>query len=111
MAALLCAIFCLSGASALLFENLWFQRAGLALGNSVWASSLVLAAFMGGLAIGNGLASRFGDGIRRPARLPRAAYAILAATFASGGVLLALEVVWFRFLVLFTLPGLSLIHI
>ena len=80
MAALLCAIFCLSGASALLFENLWFQRAGLALGNSVWASSLVLAAFMGGLAIGNGLASRFGDGIRRPARLYAALELVIGAT-------------------------------
>ena len=52
---LLCAIFALSGASSLAFETLWFHQAGLALGNSVWASSLVLAGFMGGLGRGQRL--------------------------------------------------------
>ena len=66
MNAALCSVFFLSGVSGLLFETLWFQRAGLALGNTVWASSLVLAAFMGGLAIGNGVAGRIGHRIRRP---------------------------------------------
>ena len=47
---LLCAAFFASGASGLVFETLWFHEAGLALGNSVWASSLVLSGFMGGLA-------------------------------------------------------------
>src|SRR5687767_7906508 len=46
-------IFFLSGAAALLFETLWFRLAGLVFGNSVWAASLVLASFMGGLALGN----------------------------------------------------------
>ena len=53
LAAPLCLIFLVSGASALIFETLWFYQAGIALGNSVWASSLVLAGFMGGLALGN----------------------------------------------------------
>jgi spermidine synthase len=61
-------VFFLSGATALIFESLWFRQAGLALGNSVWASSLVLAAFMGGLALGNALAGRLGHQIRRPLR-------------------------------------------
>jgi spermidine synthase len=43
---LLYAIFFLSGGSALLFETLWFHQAGLAFGNSVWASSVVLSSFM-----------------------------------------------------------------
>jgi hypothetical protein len=43
----------LSGAAALVFENLWFRQAGLAFGNSVWASSLVLASFMGGMFLGS----------------------------------------------------------
>jgi predicted membrane-bound spermidine synthase len=59
-------IFFVSGASALLFETLWFRLAGLAFGNSLWASSLVLAAFMAGLGLGNWLAGRYGPGIRRP---------------------------------------------
>ena len=60
MSAALCGIFFLSGVAGLVFETLWFHQTGLALGNSVWASSLVLAGFMGGLALGNGLAGRLG---------------------------------------------------
>jgi hypothetical protein len=36
----LCAVFFLSGVSALLFETLWFREAGLVFGNGIWASSL-----------------------------------------------------------------------
>ena len=53
--------FFVSGAASLVFETLWFHQAGLALGNTVWASSLVLAGFMGGLGLGNGLAARSGE--------------------------------------------------
>ena len=56
------AIFFLSGCAALVFENLWFYQAGITFGNSVWASSLVLAGFMGGLALGNALAARLRPG-------------------------------------------------
>ena len=56
----LCTIFFVSGASALIFETLWFRQAGLAFGNSIWASSLVLSGFMGGLALGSALAARYG---------------------------------------------------
>ena len=51
-------VFFLSGCAALLFETLWFRQAGLMLGNSVWASAVVLASFMGGLGLGNALAAR-----------------------------------------------------
>jgi spermidine synthase len=82
--ALLCALFFLSGVAALLFETLWFRQAGLAFGNGVWASSLVLSSFMAGLALGNGLAARFGGGMRRPLRL----YAVLELAIAVAGVAL-----------------------
>lgn len=62
-------IFFLSGASALIFESLWFRLAGLSLGNSVWSASLVLAAFMGGLALGNGLVARLHRRLSHPIRL------------------------------------------
>jgi len=55
-----------SGAAALLFETLWLRQAGLMLGNSVWASSIVLAAFMTGLAIGNAVAARWAARVARP---------------------------------------------
>jgi predicted membrane-bound spermidine synthase len=85
---LLFLIFCLSGASALVFETLWFRQAGLAFGNGVWASSLVLASFMGGLALGNGLAARHAGRARRPLR----AYALLETVI--GGTGLGLVLAW-----------------
>jgi predicted membrane-bound spermidine synthase len=71
----------LSGASALLFETLWFRLCGLLLGNGVWASSLVLAAFMAGLALGNALAGRLAGRLLRPLR----AYAGLELTIGASG--------------------------
>ena len=68
MAPLLTAAFFSSGASALIFEILWFRQAGLAFGNSIWASSLVLSAFMGGLALGNALAAWIGPRVANPVR-------------------------------------------
>ncbi len=79
---MLCAVFFVSGASGLVFETLWFHQAGLALGNSVWASSLVLAGFMGGLALGNFVAARYGERFGHPVR----AYAVLEAVIAVTGV-------------------------
>jgi spermidine synthase len=82
MTALLYGIFFLSGASALIFETLWFHQAGLAFGNSVWASSLVLSGFMGGLALGNALAMRYGDRLGNPIRV----YAIAEVAIGLTGV-------------------------
>jgi spermidine synthase len=86
MSAALSIIFLLSGAAALLFETLWFRQAGLTLGNSVWASSLVTSSFMGGLALGNGLAARYGERLRRPLL----AYAGLEALIGLAGLGLVL---------------------
>jgi hypothetical protein len=80
-------VFFLSGVSALLFETLWFRLAGLSLGNSVWASSVVLASFMAGLALGNGLAMRRGPRTQRPIRL----YALLELAIGGAGLLLVLS--------------------
>ena len=68
MTVALCVVFLLSGAAALVFETLWFRQSGLALGNTVWASALVTASFMAGLAIGNAVCRPLG-----PARSPPAA--------------------------------------
>ncbi|MFQ5415508.1 MAG: fused MFS/spermidine synthase [Myxococcota bacterium] len=84
MTRILCTLFLLSGAAALLFETLWFRQAGLAFGNSVWASTLVLSGFMGGLALGNAGMVRFGSRIRRPIRF----YALLEIGIAASGVAL-----------------------
>lgn len=87
MAATLYGAFFLSGCSALIFETLWFHQAGLAFGNSVWASSLVLAGFMAGMAGGNLLATRIGDRLARPLRV----YAAVEGVVALTGVLLVVS--------------------
>lgn len=84
MVVLLHLAFFASGLSALVFETLWFRQAGLAFGNSVWASSLVLSSFMAGSAIGSLIAARAGD---RPP-LPLRAYAGLEVIVGVSGALL-----------------------
>ncbi|HEY7169674.1 MAG TPA: hypothetical protein VH417_02445 [Vicinamibacterales bacterium] len=76
--------FFLSGAAGLIFEVVWFYRAGLVFGNSVWAASIVLSSFMAGLAIGTALAGRYGPRLPRPVR----AYARLEAIVAISGIVL-----------------------
>jgi spermidine synthase len=77
-------VFFLSGCAALMFEALWFRLATLAFGSSVWASSLVLASFMGGLALGNAWAGARGTALRRPLRV----YAALELAIGVAGVAL-----------------------
>jgi spermidine synthase len=75
-----------SGVSALVFEMLWLHQAGLAFGNGVWASALVLGAFMAGLGLGNHVGTRLGDRLARPLR----AFAALEFSVGVAGV----GVVW-----------------
>src|SRR5882672_7870390 len=79
-------IFFVSGIAGLIFETLWFRLAGLSLGNSVWSASLVLAAFMGGLTLGNGLVARFYSRVGNPIRL----YALLELAIGIGSFLAVL---------------------
>src|SRR5262245_35180318 len=76
----LCALFFASGAAALLFENLWFRETGLLFGNAVWASALVTAGFMAGLAIGNGFVARRASAWPRPLRVYAGLELAVAAT-------------------------------
>src|SRR6185436_20708904 len=62
----LCAIFFLSGASALTYQLLWLRMLGLIFGVTVYAASTVWASFMAGLAIGSVVAGRLADRVRRP---------------------------------------------
>ncbi len=82
MALLLTVIFFLSGAAGVLFEVIWFRLMGLTLGNSAWASSIVLASFMAGLALGNAIAARHGVRFKRPLR----AYGLIETVVAVAGV-------------------------
>lgn len=63
------AAFFLSGAAGLVFQVVWLYRCGLALGSSLASVTVVLSAFMGGLAIGNLVVARHGGRVNRPLRL------------------------------------------
>src|SRR5918993_4665096 len=58
--------FILSGATGLIYEVLWARMLGLVFGATTLAVSTVLAAFMGGLALGSALAGRLASRIRKP---------------------------------------------
>lgn len=83
---LIAACFILSGATGLIYEVLWARMLGLVFGATTFAISTVLAAFMGGLALGSAWAGRLGARIKRPLR----AYALIEAGIA----LYALAVPW-----------------
>jgi spermidine synthase len=79
---LLSLAFFLSGAAGLIFQVVWFYRAGLVFGNSVWAVTVVLSSFMAGLALGSVLAGRLAPRIARPLLV----YAALEAVVALFGI-------------------------
>ena len=58
--------FLLSGFAALLYETAWLREFSISFGTSDQALSIVLGTYMGGLAIGSLIASRFADRLRRP---------------------------------------------
>ncbi|HKV36181.1 MAG TPA: fused MFS/spermidine synthase [Pyrinomonadaceae bacterium] len=58
--------FVLSGATGLIYEILWARMLGLVFGATTLAVSTVLAAFMGGLALGSALAGWLAPRIKKP---------------------------------------------
>jgi spermidine synthase len=70
---LLFALFFCSGASGLIYEVVWTRQLTVILGNTVFAVSTVLTAFMGGLALGSFLGGRMIDRVESPLRV----YALL----------------------------------
>jgi spermidine synthase len=76
----LIALFAASGFAGLIYESIWTHYLKLFLGHAAYAQTLVLAIFMGGMAVGSWLAARFATRWRNLL----AAYAI---TEAAIGVL------------------------
>ena len=66
---LLLSVFFLTGAAALIYQVTWVRQATLVFGVSVYAYSIVLAAFMGGMALGSYWLGRQAATIQRPLRL------------------------------------------
>jgi spermidine synthase len=61
-------IFFVSGVSGLIYESLWSHYLKLFLGHAAYAQTLVLVLFMGGMAAGAWLVSKFADKVDNPIR-------------------------------------------
>lgn len=75
--------FFLSGGTSLVFEVAWSKELSYILGNTLFAVSTVVAAFMAGLGAGSAVASRVADRFARPLR----AYALLQFCVGIWGIL------------------------
>ena len=72
------ACFFLSGLAALLYQTAWLRQFSLVFGTSELAVATVLAAYMGGLALGSAIAGKYAGRITRPVLV----YGILEAGIA-----------------------------
>src|SRR5438067_1202592 len=66
---ILYAIFFLSGATGLVYEVIWVRLTGLVFGNTSHAISIVLGAFMAGLALGSWKLGQQADRTPNPLRM------------------------------------------
>ncbi|HZP60022.1 MAG TPA: hypothetical protein VFB27_06815 [Opitutaceae bacterium] len=82
-------LFFCSGATALVYEVIWSKYLALLFGSTIQAQTVVLAVFMGGLALGNKLFSGWADRVRRP-------LAIYGVTELAVGAYAALFAVLYR---------------
>ncbi len=80
--ALVATLFLLSGATALLYQVAFGKKLSTIFGATAYAVSAVLAAFMGGLALGSHLGGRYGGRVRRPLVVYGAAEIVVAAVCA-----------------------------
>src|SRR6266567_2201401 len=62
-------LFFCSGATALVYEVVWSKFLAQMFGSTIYAQTVVLAAFMGGLALGNRLCGGWADRLRQPVRV------------------------------------------
>ena len=76
-------IFVLSGFAGLIYQSIWSHYLGLFLGHAAYAQALVLAIFMGGMAIGAAWIARAGQRWRNLIR----GYAIIEAVIGVLGLL------------------------
>src|SRR5512138_2000048 len=80
---LLVLVYLGSGLCSLIDEVVWLRLLKLIIGNTVYASSVVVSVFMGGLAIGAALAGRFCERFKKPLR----AYALIELTVTATALL------------------------
>jgi len=88
--ALLCACFVLSGIAALVYQTAWTRQFAIVFGTSELAVATVLAAYMGGLALGAVLAEKFLPRVTRPVLT----YALLELGIAASAVFAVPFLLW-----------------
>jgi len=88
--ALLCTCFVLSGIAALVYQTAWTRQFAIVFGTSELAVATVLAAYMGGLALGAWLAERFLPRVTRPVLT----YAVLEIGIAASAVIVVPLLLW-----------------
>src|SRR3954470_14362462 len=93
--------FVLSGVAALIYQTAWTRQFAIVFGTSELAVATVLAAYMGGLALGAWLVERFLPRIERP----MLAYALLELGIAGGAVVVVPALLWLSNLALQGLFG------
>jgi predicted membrane-bound spermidine synthase/tetratricopeptide (TPR) repeat protein len=96
------ACFFFSGATSLLFEVLWSRQFVTVFGNSSYAISIVLCAYMAGIGLGGLLGGRLADSVTRRTL----AFALVQVAVALCALAIPPMLDWMRFLVP-TLPALS----
>ena len=93
------ACFFLSGFAALLYQTAWLRQFSLVFGTSELAVATVLAAYMGGLALGSAVAGRYAGRVTRPVL----AYGLLEAGIALSALAVPLLLLAARALYAFML--------
>src|SRR5688500_5599420 len=87
---LLCSCFVLSGIAALIYQTAWTRQFAIVFGTSELAIATVLAAYMGGLALGALLAERFLPHVVRPVLT----YALLEIGIAASAIFAVPALLW-----------------
>lgn len=81
--ALLIGAIALAGISSLIYEVLWIRQLGFALGSTAVATSIMLTAFLGGLALGSVVMGRYADRLPSPLKT----FALVEVSAALAGLL------------------------
>jgi len=88
--ALLCGCFVFSGVAALIYQTAWTRQFAIVFGTSELAVATVLAAYMGGLALGAALAEKFLARVTRPVLT----YGLLEIGIAGSAIFLVPALLW-----------------
>ena len=76
-------LFFLSGLTALVYQIVWMRQLSLFFGSDVYATSITLGTFMGGLSIGSFLSGYVADNLKKPILI----YGILEIFIAISAIL------------------------